>query len=353
MNKVLWRSMLCMLMAITLCCLMAMTAGAEETKPYAEQWLAQQYAEMTALGENVALQTQRYAFALWDGRQLESLCVTASGNIRFGRYGQQVRTVLIDQDTGEQVGLDALITDMDAFEERLAQYVEQYQEQLNSYLDVSDLLPVPLDTVCLTAQGLMIHYPAERFSYFSGNSGAVLVRYYLLGDLLAQGVWQDAALDAETAAQRVLSCAKAGKLYGVEQMQIGASLHAAIAEFGALTDPDYTQDSEIYEFEAPALHGVYALAQRGAEQDESARIMAVRSNEIDLCGLRVGMATPADAQALLGTPDAVMTIDAETAENERLSIGQALQYNCGDYVLRLYFETETQAFYAAEIAANP
>lgn len=353
MNKKMWRRALCALMAIVLCSLTGMAASAEQVKDYSEQWLMQQDAEMHALGENVTLQTQRYAFALSDGRRLESLCVTASGNIRFGRYGQQVRTALIDQDTGEQVGLDALFADMNALEEKLAQYVQQYQEQLNSYLDAGDLLPVPLDSVCLTAQGLMIHYPADRFSYFSGNSGAVLVRYYLLDDVLAQGVWQDAALDAASCAQRVLSYAQEGKLYGVEQLQIGASLHEAIAQYGTLTDADYTQESEIYEFEAPMLHGVYALAQRGAEQDESAVVMAVRSREIDLCGLRVGMAAIADAQNLLGAPDAVITIDAETAENERLNEGQALQYNCGDYVLRLYFEAEAQILYAAEIAANP
>lgn len=47
--------------------------------------------------------------------------------------------------------------------------MEGYQEQLNTYLDANDLLPVPLDSVCFTPRGLLIHYPAERFSFFSGN----------------------------------------------------------------------------------------------------------------------------------------------------------------------------------------
>ena len=85
---------------------------------------------MLALGEGVTLQTQRYAFTLADGAQLESLCLTASGSIRFGRYGQQVRTALINLDTGEEMPLNALIADMAALEERLTACVEGYQEQL-------------------------------------------------------------------------------------------------------------------------------------------------------------------------------------------------------------------------------
>ena len=179
------------MLAIILTCLVTLPLGmacAEitqtEDNTFSAQWIAEQSAQLLALGEGITLQTQRYAFTLADGARLESLCLTASGSIRFGRYGQQVRTALINLDTGESVSLDALILDETALEERLTACVEGYQEQLNTYLDANDLLPVPLDSVCFTPRGLLIHYPAERFSFFSGNSGAVLIRYDLLADLL-------------------------------------------------------------------------------------------------------------------------------------------------------------------------
>ena len=98
------------LLAIILTCLMTLPLGmacAEitqtEDNAFSAQWIAEQSAQLLALGEGVTLQTQRYAFTLADGAQLESLCLTASGSIRFGRYGQQVRTALINLDTGESV----------------------------------------------------------------------------------------------------------------------------------------------------------------------------------------------------------------------------------------------------------
>ena len=344
------------LLAMLLSCLMLLPLGmawAEQTptedNPYCAQWIAEQSAQLLSLGEGVTLQTQRYAFTLSDGTRLESLCLTASGNIRFGRYGQQVRTALINLDTGENVPPDALIADAAAFEKRLTAYVEGYQEQLNTYLDANDLLPVPLDTVCFTPRGLLIHYSAERFSYFSGNSGAVLVRYDLLDGLLPAGVSPLDGLTDEQLAQRVRSAAEQGCLDGLEELRVGDSLHAALDAYGTLTEPDYTTDGEIFEFESPLLYGTSALAPRGAEDDETALIAAVRSREICLGGLSTGTATRQDAIALLGEPQGSVEIDAETAEYDRLPVGQGLQYACGAYTLTLYFEAETQLLYAAEI----
>ena len=99
---------------------------------------------------------------------------------------------------------------------------------------------------------------------------------------------------------------------------------------------------------------MYAVAPRGAEDDEAALITAVRSREICLGGLSTGASTQEDAVALLGEPQTSVEISAGTAEYNRLPVGQGLQYACGAYTLTLYFDAETQLLYAAEIAAvNP
>lgn len=349
------------MLAIILTCLMTLPLGmacAEitqtEDNAFSAQWIAEQSAQLLALGEGVTLQTQRYAFTLADGARLESLCLTASGSIRFGRYGQQVRTALINLDTGESVSLDALILDETALEERLTACVEGYQEQLNTYLDANDLLPVPLDSVCFTPRGLLIHYPAERFSFFSGNSGAVLIRYDLLADLLPAGVSPQDGLTAGQLAQQVRGAAAQGYLAGMPELRVGESLHAALTAYGTLTEPDYIEDGEIFEFESPLFYGAYAVAPRGAEDDEAALITAVRSREICLGGLSTGAAAQQDVIALLGEPQASVEISAETAEYNRLPVGKGLQYACGAYTLTFYFDTDTQLLYAVEIAAtNP
>ena len=234
---------------------------------------------------------------------------------------RQVRTALINLDTGESVSLDALILDETALEERLTACVEGYQEQLNTYLDANDLLPVPLDSVCFTPRGLLIHYPAERFSFFSGNSGAVLIRYDLLADLLPAGVSPQDGLTAGQLAQQVRDAAAQGYLAGMPELRVGESLHAALTAYGTLTEPDYIENGEIFEFESPLFYGAYAVAPRGAEDDEAALITAVRSREICLGGLSTGAAAQQDVIALLGEPQASVEISAETAEYNRLPVG--------------------------------
>ena len=155
-------------------------------------------------------------------------------------------------------------------------------------------------------------------------------------------------------AQQVRDAAAQGYLAGMPELRVGESLHAALIAYGTLTEPDYIEDGEIFEFESPLFYGAYAVAPRGAEDDEAALITAVRSREICLGGLSTGAAAQQDVIALLGEPQASVEISAETAEYNRLPVGKGLQYACGAYTLTFYFDMETQLLYAAEIAAtNP
>ncbi len=321
-----------------------------ESTNYADQWIAEQSERLCAVDEDVTLETQRYAFTLSNGTHAESICLTASGKIRYGRYGQQVCTVLINSDTGEVLSLESLIPRTDALETALTSYVEEYQEQLNTYLDANDLLPVPLDCVCFNKRGMVIHYSADRFCFFSGNSGAVLIRYDQLSDLLPDGISPQDGMTSAQLAQHVLDAAAKGCLYGVEELRVGSLLHAALAEYGTLTDPDYVENGEIYELESPLFYGISVLAPQCAEDDESALISAVRATKICLGGLITGQAVQQDAVDLLGEAQRTLEIGAETAAYNRLSAGTGLQYICGEFTLTLYFDGDTQLLYAAEIS---
>ena len=155
-------------------------------------------------------------------------------------------------------------------------------------------------------------------------------------------------------AQQVRDAAAQGYLAGMPELRVGESLHAALTAYGTLSEPDYIEDGEIFEFESPLGYGAYAVAPRGAEDDEAALITAVRSREICLGGLSTGAAAQQNVIALLGEPQASVEISAETAEYNRMPVGKGLQYACGAYTLTFYFDTETQLLYAAEITAtNP
>lgn len=305
--------------------------------------LAQTRALMAG-GAQARGETWLHAFSLPDGRRFASLCCTVKGNIHFGRYGSETHTALLELDSGEITGLEAVFPDLDGLGQWLDAYVEAHVlESINTYMDAGELLPVPLDAACLDGQGLTIHYPAERFRAFSGESGAVQINYAEMIALLPQGLY--ASPDREA----VFAAAAQGTLPGVA-LCAGDSLHEAIADYGAVNEPDYIAGGEIYSFEAAALRGVTALAERGAETDDAALITGVRSVRFDLGGIVPGDSLAA-ARAALGEPEASVALDAAAAEEMRLLPGGADIYPAGAYTLTLYYDdTDACGVYAVQVS---
>ena len=268
-----------------------------------EAWFDAQYAQLVLPG--VEAQQQRECGAvltLPDGRQAQSLCLTVEGNLQFGRYAQVVRTALLDCESGAEVPPEAAFRDMDALQEFLDAYVEDnVLDSLNTYLDANDLLPVPLDAVCFDEGGVTFYYPRERFQFFSGHAGAVQLMWYELAEHLAVDV-------PET----------------TFPLEPGGQIDALLETYGSVTDPDLVEGGEIYEFEAPALRGVQAIA------DTEGKVTAVRSVRFCRDGVTPGM-TESEAEALLGAPDTVTQITAAAAPYLRLEAGTQAQYP--DYTL--------------------
>lgn len=282
-----------------------------------------------------------------NGVQYASLRFSQQGKIRFGRYGQVVNTMLLNLDSGEETVLEDVFGDTGALQSFLDLYVEEkVLPHINTYLDTSELLPVPLDNVYLAADGLTIHYPADRFSFFSGNSGAVEIKYYELGDAFAADV---AAIAAEEMAQSILTTAALGVLPGVNDVWLDMTLSGALAVFGTLTDPDYIADGEIYEVERPALRGVSLIAARGAEDDAGAKLTGIRSQRVNMQGLKTGVSSRGECILSLGEPAGSVMLDADTAESYRVAEGRLDTYAAGDFTLKMYYDVNDVLF-AAEIS---
>ena len=277
-----------------------------------------------------------------NGVNYASVRFTQQGKIRFGRYGQTVSTVLIDLTDGSEVPLEALF-DLEALSAFLDLYVEEkVLPYINTYLDASELLPVPLDTVYLGPDGLTIHYPADRFSFFSGNSGAVEIKYYELADVLPI---EESHPDA---AQQIFALAGKGILPGVQEVWLDMTLSGALAILGEITDPDYIADGEIYEVERPSLRGVHLIAPRGAQVDESTLLSGIRSQRVNMCGLKTGVTERDTCIQVLGAPQASVVLDAAAAESYRVAEGKMDTYAAGDYALNLYYDMNDVLF-AVEI----
>ena len=281
----------------------------------------------------------------WKGdRNYASLRFIQQGKIRFGRYGQTVSCVLIDAISGEEVSLGEVLGDLDALQSFLDAYVEEkVLPHISTYLDTSELLPVPLDNVYLAQDGLTIHYPADRFSFFSGNSGAIEIKYFELAEVLEVA---ESAVTPETA-QRVLSMAGRGMILGIQDVWLDMTLSAALAMYGEVTEPDYIADGEIYEVEEPFLRGVQLIAPRDAQED--ALLTGIRSQRVDMEGIRTGVTARAECLAAFGEPQGSVVLDAFTAENYRVAEGKMDTYRAGTYTLKLYFD-QNDVLFAVEIS---
>ena len=118
-----------------LCMLFLPLFALAEEAGFAAKWFEAQKAETIPAGIEAAIDERVYTLALPDGRDALSLCLTVEGDLRFGRYAQLVRTGLIDEATGEDVGLDAVFPDLDALQEFMDTYVEEnVLDSLNTYL---------------------------------------------------------------------------------------------------------------------------------------------------------------------------------------------------------------------------
>lgn len=308
------------LLIALLLCLSVCMAFAEETS-FAGDWFYARYAELAPQGVEAERTESAYTLTLADGRSVQSLCLTVSGDLRFGRYAQFTRTALFDAQTGEETALDAVFPDPDALQEFLDCYVEEnVADELNTYLDAGDLLPVPLDTVSFDALGVTFHYPMERFQYFSGHAGAVQLQWYELAELLA----------AEPPEQPF-------------PLLPGGTIDEALAAYGSLTDPDLVAGGELYEFESPALRGAQAVA------DADGLITAVRSARFCIRGVRPGTARE-EAEALLGEAARAFPLESGAASGLRLRPGTAAQYPWEDeQTLTLYYD-EGGLAYMAEVS---
>ena len=294
-------------------------AHAEEAG-FAAQWFEAQKAETIPAGIEAAIDERVYTLALPDGRDALSLCLTVEGDLRFGRYAQLVRTGLIDEATGEDVSLDAVFTDLDALQEFMDTYVEEnVLDSLNTYLDANDLLPVPLDAVCMDAQGVTFHYPMERFQYFSGHAGAVQLQWYELREMTRV-----------SAAELPLP------------LLPGGAIEDLLTAHGSLTDPDLVTGGELYEFEDPALRGVEAIS------DAEGTVAAVRYSRFEWRGARPGM-TRQEAEAAAGAPGIAVPLDDGAARGLRLETGMAAQYAWDENTLITLYYDDAELLYKAEL----
>ncbi len=279
--------------------------------------------------------------SLYQDGETASLAVRWEGEQADGTIGSSVQSLALDLKTGGEITLDMLFGSPDAAIRELEAIIEEdIAGGLNDYMEYADLLPMPTDCFSYDETGLTVYYPQERYLYFSGRSGAVHFAWHEIDHLIAEespvyALSRPQPGDALAIAEQITT----GRLPGALAFGIGDRIGDALDAHTLLSDPDYTRESLVYQFEDERLRGFALEIPKYAETDEEETpISAVRASRVELFGLIAGETPRAQAVSLLGEPEQTRSYSREDAADMMLIPGESLLYGLGGQVLQLHFD---------------
>ena len=275
-------------------------------------------------------------------------CVFSALGAVYGERPTHVWSAInVDLADGSDISFDRLFTDEESLRRDLEEYLDYgVGPELSAHLSNSELTPVP-EVFGLTETGLTLYYPIEQLSTLSDRAGAVTILWYELrehlrladGDILTRIGARDMLVPAPDSGAKIRAALESGTIPGVP-VTLGGSVQEATDTYRMLTDPDLYQDGRMFALEDAAFRQVWLLtdALTGKTWDKSV-IKGLRADRFNLWGLYPGLDRQA-VEAILGQPDAVLTVDADLADAYRLVPGESCYYNYKGVQLRLHFDAE-------------
>ena len=275
-------------------------------------------------------------------------CVfSALGAVTDERATHVWSAVNVDLADGSDIAFDRLFTDEEGLRRDLEECLDYgVGPELSAHLRNSELTPVP-EVFGLTETGLTLYYPMEQLSTLSDRAGAVTILWYELrehlrledGDVLTRIGARDMLVPAPDSGEKIRAAVEAGTLPGVP-VTLGGSVQEATDTYRMLTDPDLYQDGRMFALEDAAFRQVWLLTDALTEKTwDKSVIKGLRADRFNLWGLYPGLDRQ-DVEAMLGQPDAKLTVDADMADAYRLVPGESLYYNYTGVQLRLHFDAE-------------
>ena len=269
------------------------------------------------------------------GDTVYSVLITAEGKMLSGPPAKVYYPMTFDRVSGERMPFDALLSEPETAKEQIESLLsEEVEPQLSDYMGSSSLFPVPYEHYYLDGQGhITVYYEKDQLSFLSDDPGAVAFRYSELWDVLntekggpCMDVQRgDFAEQYAPTRSGTFSPAKAltewcenGCLAGITQVRVGDTLEEAMDALRATTDSGYYPGGAYYETEHPALRGTLLLTD---EREET--VTGILTSRLDSFGIETGRTTLQEAVPMLGSPSAIMNLDAETAESYLVCPGQA------------------------------
>ena len=276
-----------------------------------------------------------------------SLVFSALGAVVEERPTHIWSALNVDLTSGSDIAFEQLFTDEESLRRDLEEYLDYgVGPELSAHLRNSELTPVP-EVFGLTETGLTLYYPVERLSTLSDRAGAVTILWYELqehlrledDDILTRIGARAMLTPAPDSGEKIRAALEAGTIPGVP-VTLGGSVQEATDAYRMLTDPDLYQDGRMFALEDAAFRQVWLLTDALTEKTwDKSVIKGLRADRFNLWGLYPGLDRQ-DVEAMLGQPDAKLTVDADMADAYRLVPGESLYYNYTGVQLRLHFDAE-------------
>ena len=283
-------------------------------------------------------QTLKVDYDAWLNDEIFSVVISAKGKLPQKRDGHSYTALTYDLATGERVTLDALFADVDAavaWMEEMA--LTTLSEELNGYLEYSDITPLPGESFTLNEDGITFWYPAEQFSLASGYSGACQFWYAELADYWLEQP-ADEADDAERKAM-IEKLAAEGRLPHVP-VKLGDNMQEIADEYRLLRTPDEFPGGRYFIMEDPAFRSILLISDSIQWDYADSVLEGIQLRRGELCGLVIGQTARDGWQQLLGEPASVIVMTENMAYDYGLYEGVCDVYRFGENELRLYADAE-------------
>lgn len=264
-----------------------------------------------------------------------SVVISVKGSKVGGqRDGHAYFVATYDLETGKRVTLDELFADVEkavAAMEAIA--LDTLSDELNGYMEHSDILPLPRESFTLDADGITFWYPSDQFQLLSGYGGACQFWYEEL-----EGLWlhpQTQEMTDVQLAEAVAQSVEKGQLPHIP-VQMGQPLSEVTQAYRLLREPDAFPGGRYFVLEDPAFRSVLVLSDALAGDEANAVVEGIQLKRGGLHGLKIGQTSVQQWRAVLGTPEQTIAFSQNMAYDYDLPAGSYDVYRFGGNELRLH-----------------
>lgn len=270
--------------------------------------------------------------------QLFSVVLSARGKLPKTRDGHEYTALTYDLKTGERLTLDQLFTDVDsalaAMEEKASAALS---EELNGYMEYSDITPLPADSFTVNENGITFWYPSEQFSLVSGYSGACR---FLFEELEAFLIAPANDRLAENEQKALVEDSVSNGMLPHVPAALGQNLQELIVEYRLLRVPDEFPGGRYFLLEHPEFQGVVLISDSLQEEYANSVVEGIQLRRGGIHGLLIGQTTQTEWQQILGMPASNVVMTESMAYDYGLCEGSYDVYHYGSHELRLYEDAE-------------